>query len=337
MLNLKVFPKLGNVMTNLGFIHQPKVTIKVKKERKEIVESPEIEEEDEVIDFNELAKAGVEVIKIKEEKMETNSPEEFEEDFNLLEDEFGDDDMEVEQESENQQLNVKCHFCHKEVTEIANHYGNVHLDLIEKEYQKVIKEETNQVQCPHCQKLFNGQSINKHFLMIHQEAKKEFKCQKCKSEFHLQRDLNRHDREAHLYLHFGQPDVCPYCDLKLGRIFLANHILRRHLGEEKKYECSICSVKYYTHLEVEKHMLDHEETIEDPTESCPLCHEVLGRNKIKDHIKAVHSKIVKMFHCDICIGVKFESKEQLKNHCQQKHSQKPRGRGRPRLTDTGKR
>lgn len=85
-------------------------------------------------------------------------------------------------------------------------------------------------------KWFSKRFRLKNHLIIHEENKKLFKCDKCGNTYVSQGNLDRHIRHTHNQL---RPYVCTICGLGFSRshsyiIHQAVHI------EERNYECDIC-------------------------------------------------------------------------------------------------
>ncbi len=112
----------------------------------------------------------------------------------------------------------------------------------------------------------------------------------------------------------GTRKRCPLCKVCYPMTTISRHI-KTH-SKERKLKCIYCNVKCWDKLSLHSHVkLGHTEQKKEP---CPLCHRLILRIYVQDHIKRVHSKRGH-FVCKKC-NEKYRAKSTLWNHIKIKHN-----------------
>jgi hypothetical protein len=167
-------------------------------------------------------------------------------------------------------------------------------------------EETEDHQCPLCQKSFKTKhSLNVHNRSVHN--RRNFRCKKCHFVFKLHAHLIRHYRLVHdidlKTYNYYQDQVpgpsyhsCDYCDFKtVYKQNLALHIESSHLQDKDAFQCEKCSFQT-----------------------------VYQRNLTR-HNKKVHSQ-EPFFQCNFC-DFSTGYKDNLRRHKDEQHGIRGKGMG----------
>lgn len=212
------------------------------------------------------------------------------------------------------------------------------------------EKQAHQVKCKFqgCQKIFTRKdSMNRHFircrlenrkmfecdfcglkysykynLIVHIESKhldNKYKCEICNRELSSKLQLNRHYSTRH------RDFICEICN----RMFNSNHLLSKHLkiqhfNEEKLIECEICLKKFNFMNDMTNHkrMIHVDKKIKCQSE---ICDKMFTNNSgMKKHYNYAHLKRrkEKIYVCDLCNDMKFETKSLLVYHIESHHLKK---------------
>ncbi|KAH3864413.1 hypothetical protein DPMN_027431 [Dreissena polymorpha] len=174
--------------------------------------------------------------------------------------------------------------------------------------------------------------------MSNEEDTGSFPCDLCPETFEEFTEFSEH-----LKSHFkGRNHKCPECVLEFeSRADLLEHQATHNVGPT--FECAMCKKKFPTSLALENHAIihrdkfscdfcdkifslkaqlhDHKKLFQYKYKCC-LCNRSLsGKTPFDNHMRSLHIKGGRMFHCDIC-SKDFRSKGNLKQH-QESHEDKP--------------
>jgi uncharacterized Zn-finger protein len=114
-------------------------------------------------------------------------------------------------------------------------------------------------ECPICHKGFSRRNI----LMEHQNTHGDFKPHQCKwhirgckMRFNDLSNRTKHENSSCKYME-GEPQKnfkCVKCDKRyIRKVDLQNHILTKHEGVAKPYECDLCGLKYANRANLSRH------------------------------------------------------------------------------------
>ena len=89
-------------------------------------------------------------------------------------------------------------------------------------------------------------------------------------------------------------------------------------GGSGRFKCEICGKTRNTRSKMEKHMIDHEEDIEDGSSTCSKCSfQTRNREDLVNHISRAHGIKIQE-KCNQC-GDKFETQRELSRHIKENH------------------
>ncbi len=92
------------------------------------------------------------------------------------------------------------------------------------------------------------QILQQHLIMENSGKEKKYECHVCKSNFSLQRLLNRHMKTHSFYKRYQ----CPYCDKGFNDTFDLKRHVRTHTGI-KPFKCNLCDKAFTQRCSLEAH------------------------------------------------------------------------------------
>ena len=247
-----------------------------------------------------------------------------------------DDHISIQHNSKDKLL---CHNCDKTFSrsdKLKNHIKNIHdrikdksCDLCDyktgdnwklkrhiaslhesKESGNIHTEETENVQCSLCEKVFIKSRLSRHIAIVHKKLK--FQCQLCDKNFLGEDKLKVHVKCVHEKV---KDKLCDKCDLR----FVDNYRLKRHVSQvhaviktDQKYQnvqCNLCG-KVMTNSSLKRHI---EVVHEHVRHQCDRCEKSFQKKFLLDnHIKSFHEGI-NPFKCEEC-GKSFSKQHVLTRH-----------------------
>ena len=139
--------------------------------------------------------------------------------------------------------------------------------------------------CPKCAKEFKRkENLRDHTRTVHADKSQETPCDECGKVFNTRKAMSKHKR----LFHATETNLCYMCGFKTkDTANLAKHIMRIHLKNVPKYQCTLCPIT------------------------------TANKGNLDVHMNAVHYK-VKMLQCYEC-GVNVARHYELSRHCRMVH------------------
>ena len=136
---------------------------------------------------------------------------------------------------------------------------------------------------------------------------KKFWCNKCKIKMQLEQDMKKELKAG----------ICPICGLSVRDLNI--HHNYHHVQKEEKYICNVCSLKYSSLDNLDRHKKNVHEKV-----TCTQCGKLFGRNYLmKRHIQSAHTPDdQKKYRCDTC-GKGFTNNQRLSEHLNVHTGEKP--------------
>lgn len=204
----------------------------------------------------------------------------------------------------------------KEVSEIKIEFVEVKMEPIDTNISMMEEgeEEVNKTQdefiqkCPHCTKGFKTiMNLNKH-LVLHVENLNLNSCQICGRFFYNHTHLKRH-----IETHQDKKFQCSVCSLKFRELLALKKHIPRHDGV-MEFICSICDEKSVNKTAFSEHLDKTHSDLLTNIFKCPECGEDFPRqNALRSHMKHHGNKEGKKFKCSFCQEI-FTDKKTFSLH-----------------------
>ncbi|XP_055603054.1 zinc finger protein 26-like [Uranotaenia lowii] len=167
------------------------------------------------------------------------------------------------------------------------------------------------LQCSICNKIFPKMAIlDKHYLDVH-GLDKPYSCSECNETFKSSYGLAAHVRHIHQKVPRNLTNFpCLICPSRLCTLSeLVEHVKKTHPDEDYPFlKCADCPKKFYTKLNLRKHVLVHTERT-----TCDICgFKACDINTLRTHKDFKHSDKRK-FKCETCSKA-FKTISVLKVH-----------------------
>jgi uncharacterized C2H2 Zn-finger protein len=176
------------------------------------------------------------------------------------------------------------------------------------------------LQCSECDKKYaSKKELKDHVNFVHKGLKHT--CPECNAALACAKNLNRHMRTVHQALARRFPCPVPYCDKTLkDKRTLANHV-KTHDRTERPDPCPDCGKIFASTDSLRQHVkIVHEKNFKQVFPSisqlrthgemvhmrgslqiCHLCgKEVLGENRLRNHMQRSHPKGQEFANCEYC-------------------------------------
>ena len=134
-------------------------------------------------------------------------------------------------------------------------------------------ENTAQVNCDICNRLFSKHGIAKHVKLHFKDI---FPCKKCAEVFNTKDEFLKHMRN-HLKADFE----CEYCH----KHFQWRHTLKMHVRihtKETPFQCDMCGLQFKQNYHLKRHLSTHYDTQKLP---CKYCHRRYSSDYLKRHMR----------------------------------------------------
>ena len=164
-----------------------------------------------------------------------------------------------------------------------------------------------------CEKVFKTQVALKSHLDIHAGIK-NYVCAECGFAFRSKQEMKGHVLRKHSNVKKTIP--CELC----GKTFKHLSNLKSHLNihkaqSERQHRCHECSLTFKSETTLKNHMVMHDPSRPFKCSKCPL------RYKNKDAwVSHESSHDNPQYSCELCDGVSYTRKDNLKRHMKDKHS-----------------
>lgn len=203
---------------------------------------------------------------------------------------------------------VICFINFKSSNDLTKHY-KIHTESMKNEKTSEIKE-VSEIEIEFVEvKMEPNTSIMEEGEEEVNKTQDEFikRCPHCTKGFKTIMNLNKH-----LVLHLDNLNLnsCKIC----GRFFYNHTHLKRHTEthQAKKFQCSVCSLKFRELLALKKHIPRHDESLEF---ICSICDEKsVNKTAFSEHLDKTHSDLLSnIFKCPEC-GEDFPRQNALRSH-----------------------
>ena len=199
-----------------------------------------------------------------------------------------------------------------EIDPFSQDYEYDSLNTIEK--QDEIIEDSERLQCDHCEKTFKSTKyLKSHIRSFHGGAKFKKTCDICNKQYSNASQLYVHKKSMHnegakLY-------KCDKCDFETNhRMPFKRHMVQKH-EENQPYNCDKCTFKCYEKWRFNQHYNKHVRE-----RNCDMCSEVFtSKEDLEEHQLSNHSK-----KCDFCDKMLYvKNQTAILRHMKEKHQNKP--------------
>lgn len=218
--------------------------------------------------------------------------------------------LHLEQRKDSEDIVMKCQIC------LQHFFEKPSLSYHMRIRHNVIKVEKNDdIKCKICNEHFASKKLlYEHDIDYHSEIK----CETCFETFSTKNNLRSHIRDMHTDdIKLVDRSFALKCDI-CQKTFTKNGEYRTHLKNHEVHTCKICNEKIGVMHVLVKHLDSH--IGENKPFDCKLCTiKFAYRKDLHRHLIAEHKRVKdKLFECDIC-SLNYHHKTFLTKHISKSH------------------